>query len=121
MSDPVTRQAEKWLRDIKREFILAVGRNAGTKPGLTISIARGPVTDVAEHQHTVSSQVFEAFRDALLAETKTASDQKTRVLRIDTCDNANHPWFDISYQGSEYFFVFRVHEIHPISNFKSAG
>ena len=119
-SDPTTRQAQKWLRDIIREFTLAVGRLNGTKPTLTVRIARRPQDGSFEREHTVPGPVFDMFRDVLMAESQ-AGDAQSRFVRVNSFDGSNYPWFDLSIEGSENAFLFRVHIVHPISLLKSSA
>lgn len=122
MSDLVTQQAEKYLRDIQRDFAFAFrGLSRDQIPTLTLRFSNVPLgmASSADKDCVVSRQVFEAFADLLVRQALPTSDRR-RILRVNSFENRNFPWFDISIEGSEDTFLFRVCHVHPISQLSSS-
>jgi len=113
MSDRVQSEAEKVLRDIKREFTFAFrGKSREEIPGLVLRIADRPqpVSPVSSKEMTISPAVFTALKGLLTSES----------LRVMSFDNRSHPWFDLAFEADEQSLTFRIGTLHPIRELKSA-
>jgi len=69
----------------------------------------------------MAALVFPAFQDLLMRRAPFPEPGAKRTLRVNSFENPNHPWFDVSIEGGNGSFTFRVHEVHAISHLKSTG
>jgi hypothetical protein len=116
MSDPVTRLAEKWLKDIKREFSLSFHKLGPTEiPALRVRISDhppNPSDDVRIKEMMCTRPVFAELVKIVLDPDN---------LRVCFDEARRHPWFDLAYSGAEGSLIFHVAAVHPVRELKSSA
>ena len=116
MSDPVTRQAEKWLMDIKREFALSFRKLGPTEvPALRVRISDHP----PNRNDDVRLKDLMCTRPAFAALLNIVLDPEN--LRVCFDEARRHPWFDLAYSGAEGSLIFHVAAVHPVRELKSSA
>ena len=118
MPDRIQSDAEKVLRDIKREFAFAFrGKSKDEVPDLVLRIADCPqtVSPVSSKEMTISPAVFAALRNVVA---------QPEALRVMSFDHRTLPWFDLVFETNEHSLTFRIGTLHsirdPIRELKSA-
>ncbi|HVM91072.1 MAG TPA: hypothetical protein VMU11_04225 [Verrucomicrobiae bacterium] len=116
MSDPVTRQAEKWLKDIKREFSISFHKLGPSQvPALRVRISDhppNPSDDPFQKEQTCTRPVFAELQRLVL-------NPANLTVYID--DGGRHPWFDLAFTGESGALTFRVIAVHPVRELKSSA